>query len=115
MSRTNLEVLSNAGITPYIPFRANSRSRAIGSAIWRKMYNYFVYNQEAFLERYHERSNIESAFFMIKTKFGDSVRSKTETACINEILLKVLCHNICVVIHEMFESGIEPNFIEGSK
>jgi hypothetical protein len=25
-------------------------------------------------------------------------------------LLKVLCHNICVVIQEMFELGIEPDF-----
>ena len=31
-------------------------------------------------------------------------------AQVNEVLLKVLCHNICVVIHEMFELGIEPNF-----
>jgi hypothetical protein len=48
---------------------------------------------------------------MIKSKFGDSVRSKTEVAQVNEVLLKVLCHNICVVIQEMFELGIEPEFI----
>jgi len=47
---------------------------------------------------------------MIKSKFGDSVRSKTETAQINEVLLKVLCHNFCVLIQEMFELKIEPNF-----
>ena len=49
-------------------------------------------------------------FHMIKSKFGDAVRSKTETAQVKEVLLKVLCHNICVVIQEMFELGIEPNF-----
>ena len=47
---------------------------------------------------------------MIKSKFGDAVRSTTEVAQVNEVLLKVLCHNICVVIQEMFELGIEPNF-----
>ena len=47
---------------------------------------------------------------MIKSKFGDAVRSKTEVAQVNEVLLKVLCHNICVVIQEMFELGIEPSF-----
>ena len=47
---------------------------------------------------------------MIKSKFGDAVRSKTEVAQVNEVLLKVLCHNIYVVIQEMFELGIEPNF-----
>jgi hypothetical protein len=47
---------------------------------------------------------------MIKSKFGDAVRSKTEVAQVNEVLLKVLCHNICVVIQEMFELGIKPDF-----
>ncbi|MGA3198326.1 MAG: hypothetical protein ABSD89_02865 [Halobacteriota archaeon] len=47
---------------------------------------------------------------MIKSKFGDAVRSKTEVAQVNEVLLKVLCHNICVVIQEMFELRIGPEF-----
>jgi transposase len=63
-----------------------------------------------FLEYYHKRSNAETTFHMIKSKFGDSVRSETEVAQINEVLLKVLCHNICVVIQEMFELGIESSY-----
>jgi len=47
---------------------------------------------------------------MIKSKFGDYVRSKEWTAQVNEVLLKVLCHNICVVIQEMYELGISPQF-----
>jgi hypothetical protein len=47
---------------------------------------------------------------MIRSKYGDAVRSKTEVAQVNEVLLKVLCHNICVVIQEMFELGIAPSF-----
>jgi len=31
---------------------------------------------------------------MIKGKFGDSVRSKGDTAQVNEVLAKVLCHKI---------------------
>jgi hypothetical protein len=42
----------------------------------------------------------------MKRKFSDQIRSKTPTAQINEALLKVLCHNIVCVIHEMNESGI---------
>lgn len=75
-----------------------------------KMYHYFQFNQEEFLEHYHKRSNVETVFHMVKSKFGDSVRSKDKTAQLNEVLLKILCHNICVVIQEMFELGIEPNF-----
>jgi transposase len=113
-SRSNLAYLGELGITPFIPFRANSIKRPKGSQIWRRMYDYFAMNQEEFLEHYHQRSNIETVFYMIKSKFGDYVRSKTETAVINEILLKILCHNICVVIQEMFEFGIEPKFLVGA-
>lgn len=74
------------------------------------MYHFFMFQREEFMEYYHQRSNAEIVFHMIKSKFGDSVRSKTKTAQINELLLKVLCHNICVVIQEMHELGIEAIF-----
>ena len=47
---------------------------------------------------------------MIKAKFGDSLRSKTDTAMINEALAKVLCHNICCLIQSHYELGIEATF-----
>lgn len=47
---------------------------------------------------------------MIKAKFGDALRSKTRVAQMNEALLKVLCHNVCVVIQSMHELGITPDF-----
>ncbi len=47
---------------------------------------------------------------MIKSKFGDSLRSKTDTAMINESLAKVLCHNICCLIQSHYELGIEATF-----
>lgn len=39
-------------------------------------------------------------------KFGVNLRSKTNTAQVNEILCKVLAHNICVLIQEMNELKI---------
>jgi hypothetical protein len=62
------------------------------------------------LQRYHKRSNVESAFSMMKRKFGDSLRSKTDVAMVNETLCKILCHNLVVLIHEMCELGIDPVF-----
>jgi len=47
---------------------------------------------------------------MIKAKFGDAVRSKTDTAMKNECLCKFLCHNIVVVHQSQIELGIEPVF-----
>lgn len=47
---------------------------------------------------------------MIKAKFRDHVRSKTDVAMQNEVLCKILCHNICCLIQAMYELGIEPTF-----
>jgi hypothetical protein len=47
---------------------------------------------------------------MIKSKFGQRLRSKSLTAQINEALCKVLCHNLCVVIQSVHEQGIETAF-----
>jgi hypothetical protein len=47
---------------------------------------------------------------MIKTKHGDGLRSKTEVAGRNEVLCKILCHNLCVNISAMYELGIQPVF-----
>jgi transposase len=62
------------------------------------------------MQSYHKRSNVETTFHMIKSKFGDALRSRTKTAQINEALCKVLCHNICCLIQSMFELGLKPKF-----
>lgn len=74
------------------------------------MFHYFCFRRDEFLEHYHKRSNVESTFSMIKAKFRDHVRSKTDVAMKNEVLCKLVCHNICCVIQEMYELGIEPKF-----
>ena len=110
-SRKNLELIQNVGAVPFIPYKSNAKARRDrGSGIWKKMYHYFMYKHDEFLEHYHKRSNAETVFHMIKTKFRDNLRSKSETAQINELLCKILCHNICVVIQEINELGIRGEF-----
>src|SRR5205807_5703939 len=77
--------------------------------VYKQMFHYFQFKRDEFLH-YHKRSNAESTFSMIKRKFGDFLRSKTDVAMVNESLCKVLCHNIVVLIHEMHELGIDPVF-----
>jgi hypothetical protein len=55
-------------------------------------------------------SNVESVFSMIKAKFRDHVRSKTNVAMVNEVLCKIVCHNICCLIQESHELGIDTAF-----
>lgn len=74
------------------------------------MFHYYSLRREEFLKHYHQRSNIESTVGMVKAKFGDAVRSRGDTAMVNEVLCKFLCHNICVILMSQLELGIEPVF-----
>ena len=72
--------------------------------LWAEQLREYRDHREKFDARYHLRSNVETTFHMIKAKFGDSVRSRTETAMKNKVLAKILCHNVCCVIRSQHES-----------
>src|SRR5205823_11038310 len=80
--------------------------------LFGKMFHFFQYRRDEFLKHYHKRSNVESTFSAVKRKFGDSLRSKTRPAMVNEVLLKLLCFNLTVLIHEQEELGITPEFFK---
>src|SRR5206468_7265528 len=101
------------GGVPFIAFKSKTTGAAGG--LFGKMFHYFQFRREEFLKHYHKRSNVESTFSMIKAKFGDSVRSKTDVAMKNEVLAKIVCHNLCCVNQEAHELGIDPGFGETSE
>jgi transposase len=109
LSHANLELVERLGGTAYVPFKSNSTAGEAGT-LWEKMYYYYNLRREEFLRHYHQRSNAESTFSMVKAKFGDSVRSRSSTAMTNEALCKFLCHNICVVNKSHLDLGIAPTF-----
>src|SRR5207253_2461868 len=84
LSYSNTRQIANAGAEPFIAFKKNSSAgdfRKEGVAktkAWTDMYYYFMFRRDEFLTHYHKRSNVESTFSMMKRKFGDSLRSKTD-------------------------------------
>lgn len=104
----NHEAIAKTGATPFIAFKSNATGATGG--MFEKMFFFYQYKREEFLAHYHKRSNVESVFSMIKAKFSTRLRSKGDTAQVNEALCKVLCHNICVLIQSVFELGIAPTF-----
>ena len=107
LSRKNLQAIEAVGGAAYIPFKSNSRPGNNGE-VWKRLYHFFHLNRPTFLEHYHKRSNVETTFHMVKAKFGAVVRAKASTAMVNEVLLKLLCHNIAVLIQAMYDLDLDP-------
>ena len=113
MSEKNLGIIFDNGAIPFIPFLRSVRKTSEDKLlIWNAMFRFFRDNNEEFMQHYHKRSNAESVFSMMKRKFGSNLRTRNSLAQENEVLCKALCHNICVLIQEMFELGIKVDFHE---
>jgi transposase len=112
-SLENFEAVAECGGQAFIAFKANATGGVGG--LFEKAFHYFQYKQEEYLDHYHKRSNAESTFSAIKRKFGDSVVSKTDTAMTNEVLCKILCHNLTCLIQEQETLGIVPVFWPNEK
>lgn len=110
-SRDNLDAVGAIDGVAYIPFKKNATGKTLGSPLWKKMFHYFQLNRDEFMEHYHKRSNVESTNAAIKRKFGETLKSKNAVAQVNELLAKIIAYNLTVVIHEMYENGIEPSFL----
>ena len=112
LSKDNLWKVHDVGAVPFVPFKVNSVAYTPNhrkDPLWMKMFNYFHENREDFLAHYHKRSNVETTFSMIKAKFGASVFSKIPAGQVNETLVKILVHNIVVLVHETYALGITVN------
>ena len=108
LSVENVEMVFQAGGIPFIATKSNTTGAAGG--LFEKMVHYYQFQREDFLKHYHKRSNVESTISAVKRKHGDSVRSRTPAAMVNEVLAKLLCHNLCRVILSQCELGIEAAF-----
>ena len=107
-SLENHDAITALGAVPFIAFKANATGAAGGT--FEKAFHYFQFRKQDFLNHYHKRSNVELTVSMMKEKFRDHVRSKTDIAMKNEVLCKVLCHNICCLISAIYELDLEPVF-----
>jgi transposase len=63
-------------------------------SLWIVCLNHWSPSERTSCSQYHKRSNVETTFHMIKAKFGDSLPSKSEQGQVNELLTKVLAHNL---------------------
>lgn len=104
----NLEAIAKVGATSYIPFKDNNKPG--GAELWNKAFHAFLFHRDEFLRHYGQRSNVEGVFSSIKRKFGPAVRAKKFDAQVNEVLLKVLCHNLSVLVRAIHLLDLDPKF-----
>lgn len=102
----NFNAVDAVGGVLYAPFRSNMTGRTGG--LFEKAFHYFNLHRDEFLTHYHRRSMVEATFSMVKRKFGDSVRARTDTAMRNEVMAKFVCHNVCCVVSAIYERGLDP-------
>ncbi len=110
-SKNNAEVAESIGAVPYIPVEDRVREDR-GPEVWRRMVAYYRYREDEFRKHYHQRSNIETVFSMVKRVLGGSVRGKLRVVQENEVLLKFILHNFRVVTMGFYALGEEPKFME---
>ena len=115
LSRYNIKVTDEVGGYLYVPFKVNSvvsyQQDTLGQ-LWNRALYFFGHHQDKFLELYHQRSQVETSMWMVKSKFMAYGRAKAVDARRNEILLKVLCHNLCAIINDIYEVGLQPSFLD---
>jgi transposase len=107
-SLENFEEIAGCGGQAFIAFKSNATGGVGGH--FEKAFHFFQFQRDDYLKHYHKRSNVESTFSAIKRKFGDSVMGRTDTAMVNEVLCKILCHNLTCLIQEEETLGIVPIF-----
>lgn len=117
LTQTNLQTAVDVGAYPFIGWKSNSKMTPDkpNNELWNKLYHMFAMNRNEFLSHYGKRSNVESAFSMIKRRFGATLRTKNDVSRTNEALCMVVAHNIVCLIQSMFEFGIKPDFWENNE
>lgn len=110
LSRENCTASREIGAVPYIMPKKNVTALSKGHSSWNKMISLWRENEPKFRAHYHRRSNVESTFAMIKRKFGDTLKGKHDSTKYNEIMCKVVCHNLTILAECMIQFGIHPSF-----
>jgi transposase len=108
LAASNFAAVKQHGGMFFPQFKVNTVAAAGGP--FAKAFHWFCFNRDSYLTHYHQRSNVESTVSMVKRKFGDSVKAKNELAQKNEVYAKFVCHNVCVLIAEMYGLGVQAIF-----
>ncbi len=110
-SRNNSAAAAELEILPFIPPKRNETGKSKGVPMYHKMFLFFQYHREEYDIHYGQRAQVESAFGAFKQKLGETLASRNFTAQTNEIICRAIAFNVMVLVRQMFEVGILPDFL----
>jgi hypothetical protein len=111
-SRENFNTATALEMLPFIPFKSNQTGKTAGSPLYHKMFWFFQYKRDEFDKHYGQRAQVESTFGALKQKLSETLVSRKFTSQQNEILCLAIAHNIMVLVRQMFEADILPDFLQ---
>ena len=85
------------GITAFLDFRSNCRSKGGGSGMWKQQIDVWKNKPEVWKESYRYRVVIEGVFSVIKKKHSCYLRSRKQVSRDVEMLLKCLVYNLSII------------------
>lgn len=107
ISRSNCDLITDAGAIPYIYPKKGSTLNRRGSGSWRKMLEKLIADPQKWLRAYHARSQSECYFSSHKRRFAKPLLKKTHELRRVEAFSRVTALNICMLILAYFEHGIK--------
>ncbi|HIH31346.1 TPA: transposase [Candidatus Woesearchaeota archaeon] len=108
LSRENCTAVESIGGKPRFHLKKGLTKKPKGHLAWKTMLKYAEKNPEEYEKEYHTRSNVESTNHAKKSKFGDTVHCKKDTAKEQESHITWCCYNFTVLSRAYHELEIEP-------
>lgn len=96
-SRKNAQLAKDSGVTPLLKVKRNATARSMGCPAWKEMV--WKFRADPSPADYRKaRSSNENYFSTFKQMFGSSLRSRCWRSQQSELFMKVLLHNIKVIL-----------------
>ena len=108
LSAKNIQAIQGVGANAFITFHSNTTGSS--SPVIGDLFHQFITRREWYEAERHNRSNVETAFSMIKLRYGGYLRSRTPAAQYNELMAKAVVHNVACIIQAFHELQIDPKF-----
>lgn len=96
-SRENFCLCQDEGIKAFLDFKKSHRIKRSHSQLRRNQFILYHNNQEEWHEAYRFRVIVEMIFGAIKKKGRNHLRSRRPVSKDNEMLLKALWYNLCIL------------------